>query len=1077
MAAEWCLRARHGWGAPVSPALLAVALAAVMLLPWPVGPREPALAAGVDGPIPSVPPVSVAPSTPALNASETVGSVAYSWDLVNDTTYYGAYNATNPENPAAMAVDSVTDQMWVGWGQRSTGGAFNVSLVDLARHQVVGTVPDTEYAESILFDPLSNTMFLAEVANLSTGAGELAFLNATTGIPVHPAVPVGRYPGGMVLDGYAQRLYVADNGSGGVTSINVTSGALVEPFVPTGAGADSVAYDPLTGDVFVANFGANNLTVLNGSRGLPDGPGLSVQPAHGPDSVTYDPLARDVLLMALTGTGGSSGRVVVVVDPAIRAVVALESFSLITTTLEGAPIPAALDPVSGNLLIPGCTPGGDFPGPYQLTIFDPLLNAFNTTNIPTGEDPTVEAVDTAQHIDYVAHWGEPAYLVPINLTSGQNGTPVLLGAYPGSGTYDPASGKAYVVDSLSVEDVGLGTSAFLSEPDQVVALNATGGGVSGVVPIGYDGTGLSGGYAPSAIAYVPPANALLVPDAADDSPEVVLNATSGALEGYLSSGTELGEDCAYFGLSWPCGYSSVAYDPIVGPYAVMATPDGALDVYYATNLTWDQTWAGPTGVLPFTAPPVRYELLAVDPDNGSIFYLDPSTTSVYDVNLTSEAYTGGAVGNPALSFLSGIIFDPLDGYLYVTDYNLNLAYVVNATTLGTVATIPVGVHPVGIAFNPRNDWIEVANSGSGNVTLLNGSSVASGKVGEEAAGVLSDPEGIFIDPDNGETFVSGLANGVVEALAPVPVVGSFTADPATTDVGRAVALHAVASGGAGAFHYAYTGLPPGCSSADTPTLECVPQSSGEHEVTVTVTDAAPGVASAAVMVGVDPDPTVLIAPTATAVDGTTAISFNAVPSNGTPPYAATWRFGDGGSGSGLLVDHAYSAPGVYVARVTLTDAVGGVATASVQITVGGPLSVVVTRSGNDSISGEEAIFNASVIGGLAPFEFRWDFGSNQTLVTGASGGASPNSSSVAHLFASPGQYRVSVTISDGGGESTTAQWNITVIAGPNRTGPSPSPSSSAPFPALPVGLAVADIVAAAAIAGIVYRRRRHGGRG
>jgi YVTN family beta-propeller protein len=1071
MTAEWCLRARHGLGAPVSPAVLAVVLAAVMLLPLPTGSHEPALSAGVDVPALSVPPALAAPSTPALNALATVGSVAYSWDLVNDTTYYGAYNATDPESPAAMAVDPVTDQMWVGWGQRSTGGEFNVSLVDLARHQVVGTVPDTEYAESILFDPLSNTMFLAEVANLSTGAGEVAFLNATTGRPVHPAVPVGRYPEGMALDSYAHLLYVADNASAGVTTINVTSGAVTRPLIPTGAGADSVAYVPLTGDVYVANFRANNLTVLNGSRGGPDGPGLSVQPADEPSSVAYDPLVREILVMAWTNTSEFSYPGVVVVDTAIRAVVAEEPCDSLPETFEGAQIPGVLDPVSGDLVIPGF--GVSI---FQLSIFDPLLNTFNTTNIPTGVDPTVQAIDTARHIDYIAHWGEPAYLSAINLTSGQNSTSVLLGAYPGSGAYDSANGKAYVVDSLSKEEVGFGESAYPSEPDQVVALNATGGGVSGVVPIGYDGTGLSGGYAPSALAYVPPANALLVADAPDDSPAVVLNATTGAFEQYLNSGTELTEDCGYFGLPWPCGYSSVAYDPIGGPYAVMATLDGVLDVYFATNLTWDHAWSVPDGILPFTAPPIRYELLAVDPDNGSMFYVDTSKISVYDLNLTSEASTGRAVGNPSLSLLSGIIFDPLDGYLYVTDYNLNQVYVVNATTLGTVATIPVGVHPVGLAFNPRNDWIEVANSGSGNVTLLNGSSVASGKVGKEAVGVLSDPEGIFIDPDNGETFVSGPGNGVVEALAPVPVVGSFTAGPATTDVGRGVALHAVASGGVGAFHYEYTGLPPGCSNADLPVLDCVPQALGDYEVTVTVTDAAPGFASAAVTVRVNPDPTVLIAPTATAVDGTTAVGFNAIPGNGTPPYAATWEFGDGSSGSGLLVDHAYSSPAVYVARVTLTDAVGGVATESVQIAVGGVLSVVVTRSGNGSNSGEEAIFNATAVGGLAPFEFRWDFGDNQTLLTGASGGASPNSSSVAHRFASPGQYRVSVTISDAGGESSSAQWNITVIAGPSRTGPSPSPSSSAPFPALPVGLAVADIVAAVTIVGIVYRRGRRGGR-
>jgi len=591
-----------------------------------------------------------------------------------------------------------------------------------------------------------------------------------------------------------------------------------------------------------------------------------------------------------------------------------------------------------------------------------------------------------------------------------------------------------------------------------------------VVPIGYDGTGISGGYAPAAIGYIPTANALLVADGADDSPPAVLNATTGAFEGYLSSG-ELAGDCGYMGLSWPCGYSSVAYDPIVGPYAIMATPDGDLYVYFSTNLSWATAWYGSERTLPFTAPPISYELLAVDPDNGSMFYLDTSATSVYDLNLTTEAYTVGAVGNPSLSLLSGIIFDPLDGCLYITDYNLDQVYVVNAATLATVATIPVGSHPVGLAFNPGIGWIEVADSGSGNLTLLNGSSVAAGAQGKESVPVLSNPGGIFIDPDNGETFVTGTGNGVVEALAPVPVVGSFTASPSTTDVGRPATLHVVASGGTGTYHYAYSGLPPGCLGADLGMLTCVPQTPGSYQVTVTVTDAAVGSGSATVSLLVHPDPTVLLTPSVTAVDGKTSVGFAAIPSNGTPPYSLAWGYGDGASGTGLFATHVYATPGVYTARVNLTDSVGGVARASVQITVGAALSVVVTRFGNGSVSGASTIFNATAAGGLAPYEFRWDFGDNQTLLAGTSGSGPPNSSSVSHTFASAGRFEISVTITDAVGQASSAHWNITVAVGPNRTGSAPSSGPSASFPTLPIALAAADVAVAAVIAGIWYRRR------
>ena len=1062
MPTERRLRAVSNHPFPSGATALAVLVASLMLVPPLVVAHGGAHPLGSGPPLPTAAAAVAGTAAPARDASASVGSVAYSWDLVNDTTYFGAYNATDPVSPAAMAIDPTTDRLWIGYGERSTGGEFNVTLVDLARHLVVGSVPNTEYTESLLLDPLSNTMFLAQVANLSSGAGEIAFLNATTLRVVHPSVPVGAYPEGMAYDAYAHLLYVADNGSAGVTAINVTSGVVIHALIPTGAGPDSVAYDPLTGDVFVANDGANNVTLLNGSRGQPDGPGLAV---YQPYSMTYDPLVREVLVVSQPGAYCSRPSDVDVIDPAIRAVVAIEPTDACPQTSSMAPIPAVLDPISGNLLLPSFS----YPN-YELSVFEPFLNAFNTTGILTGIDPTVQAVDPVRHLDYVAHEGAPAYLLAINLTSGQNSTSVLLGGYPGSGTYDPANGNAYFVDSFASERPGDDTELVATAPDRVVAWNVTGGAATQVVPIGYDGSGLSGAYAPDAIGYIPSAHALLVANSAGDNDAVVLNATTGAFERYVGTGVEIG--CW---VGWPCGMSSVAYDPTGGPYTLIASPMSVLTAYYG-NLSYGASWYGGQSIGPPGTSSLRYQLLAVEPQNGSVFYLDPAMTSVYEFNLTNlsrlpaEGSVSAVVGSASTSLLAGILFDPLDRALYITDYALDRVYVVDATTLKTLATIPVGVHPVQLALNPKNGWIEVADSGSGNLTLLNGSSVAAGAVGHESVRVLSDPDAIFIDPANGETFVSGTENGVVEALAPVPVVGSFTAGSGVTDVGRAVGLHAIVSGGTGTYQYSYAGLPPGCAAADSASLTCVPQAPGNYTVTVQVTDAAPGVGTATTTLVVNPDPTVLLTPTATAVDGTTSVGFGAVPRNGTPPYAVTWEYGDGGTGAGLFVTHAYSAPGVNTAQVKVTDAAGGIAGASVPVAVGAVLSVVVTRSGNGSASGIETIFNATAVGGLPPFEFRWDFGDNQTLVAGVSGSGSPITSSVAHTFASAGRYEISVALTDGAGRTTVALWNITVVAGPNLSATGPT-GASPPFPLVPVVLVVADLAAAVAIGVFVYRGR------
>ncbi|HTT26138.1 MAG TPA: PKD domain-containing protein, partial [Thermoplasmata archaeon] len=781
--------------------------------------------------------------------------------------------------------------------------------------------------------------------------------------------------------------------------------------------------------------------ILNASRGTPEGVALSTLPASEPFGIEYDAPMHELLVPARSGS-------VVVIDPSIQAVVRVE-------TVPGpAPASELLDPISGDLLLPQQDTWYNYPND-GLTVYDPRLDTFNETGIPTGGSATVQAIDPVDHVDFIGHSGPPTFLSSINLSTDRSGPLVMLGAYPRSGAFDPVDGRAYV------------TNSYEGEPDQVAALNVS-GGVEGVVPIGYNGSGLSAEADAVEVAYVPPANALLVTaDASDDAVE--LNATTGAVE----------NDSVFIGVvqggcsddvPGPC-YSSVVYDGAVGPYVIVSTPWGWIAVLNAANLSDAFSFRLGGNFTTNYVLDLPYQSLAVRPQDGSLLYLDAANATIWHINLTSRARSMRTLGDAQNSVLAGGIYDPLDDCFYVADYELDVVYVVNASTLATVATIPVGSHPVGLVFNPGNGWIEVTDSGSANLTILNGSTPASGLVGAQSVPVLTDPEGIFLDPRNGETFVASPQAGIVEALAPVPVLGAFTAAPAGTDVRIPIRLHALASGGTGALRYAYSGLPPGCPSGNAAVIDCVPQAPGNYTVTVNVTDAAAGLVSAKVEFAVEPDPTVLVAPTATAVDGSTAIGLEAVASNGTPPYQVAWSFGDGQSGSGEFASHVYSSPGSFVAEATLTDAVGGTAAGSAGIAVGAVLTVVLTPSGNRSLSGEESLFDATVRGGLAPYEFRWDFGDQQTLVTGASGGTSPNSSSVAHLFASPGQYEVVVTVSDIAGESATATWPLTVARSPGN-GTSHPASPTAPLPELPDALAIVDLVAAGVLGVVLYRQRR-----
>ncbi len=65
---------------------------------------------------------------------------------------------------------------------------------------------------------------------------------------------------------------------------------------------------------------------------------------------------------------------------------------------------------------------------------------------------------------------------------------------------------------------------------------------------------------------------------------------------------------------------------------------------------------------------------------------------------------------------------------------------------------------------------------------------------------------------------------------------SLAANPSSVAVNKATSLTGTVSGGTAPFTYAWTGLPPGCTSQNAATLSCTPTTAGTYTVTLTVTD-------------------------------------------------------------------------------------------------------------------------------------------------------------------------------------------------------------------------------------------------
>ncbi len=74
-------------------------------------------------------------------------------------------------------------------------------------------------------------------------------------------------------------------------------------------------------------------------------------------------------------------------------------------------------------------------------------------------------------------------------------------------------------------------------------------------------------------------------------------------------------------------------------------------------------------------------------------------------------------------------------------------------------------------------------------------------------------------------------------VMPLPTIDQFTASATQLNLGDPLTLQAVVSGGVGPYSYQYANLPSGCQAADTPTVECRVNQSGDFSVTLYVTDA------------------------------------------------------------------------------------------------------------------------------------------------------------------------------------------------------------------------------------------------
>ncbi len=134
-----------------------------------------------------------------------------------------------------------------------------------------------------------------------------------------------------------------------------------------------------------------------------------------------------------------------------------------------------------------------------------------------------------------------------------------------------------------------------------------------------------------------------------------------------------------------------------------------------------------------------------------------------------------------------------------------------------------------------------------------------------------------------------------------------------------------------------------------------------------------------------------------------------------------WDFGDGATGTGPSVTHAYAGPGTFSVTLTVADAFGRAASTIKSVTVisGGTPTASFTFSPSSPNLGDTVFFNANASTaptGRSIVSYAWTFGDGGT----ASG------ATVSHAFDVAGGYRVTLTVTDDRGAVGTSTSTVTV---------------------------------------------------
>jgi len=158
------------------------------------------------------------------------------------------------------------------------------------------------------------------------------------------------------------------------------------------------------------------------------------------------------------------------------------------------------------------------------------------------------------------------------------------------------------------------------------------------------------------------------------------------------------------------------------------------------------------------------------------------------------------------------------------------------------------------------------------------------------------------------------------------------------------------------------------------------------------------------------------------------VAFTAVTTGGVAPYATSWNFGDGTTGTGASLTHAFTGIQSYTVTETATDSSTSKQTATstqtISVLASLPLSTSFTFLPANPTVNAPVSFTAVTTGGTLPYAISWNFGD----------GATAAGVTATHTFTTAQSFTVTETATDSATPKQTTTATRTVVVSSSLTG-------------------------------------------